>query len=111
MRHAPRDDDRAVHIASHLPPPSLLRTSTTTHHRQLAGVEMVGARGLQHLMNVHFSSAALAKATRSRPAMLYFIYNKDVVCVLVAHHFESGEFVMQLPYFPPVQEPKVRRCW
>jgi len=71
------------------------------------GVEMVGAPGLQHLMNVHFSSQQLAEATRHRPAMLYFVYNADVVCVLVAHHFETGEFVMQLPYFPPLQAPEV----
>jgi 2-polyprenyl-6-methoxyphenol hydroxylase-like FAD-dependent oxidoreductase len=78
--------------------------------RAQAGVEMVGAAGLQHLMNVHFSSRALADATKHRPAMLYFVYNAEVVCVLVAHRFETGEFVMQLPYFPPVQTPEVRRA-
>lgn len=76
--------------------------------RARAGVGMVGAAGLQHLMNVHFSSRALAEATRCRPAMLYFVYNEAVVCVLVAHRFETGEFVMQLPYFPPVQAPEVQ---
>lgn len=138
-------------------------------------------------MNIHFSSATLARAIENNPAMLYFVYNKvgrhsrgqegpglsspptgrvesravqvlyhsvlklaqmwcptrplmpcgggdtchslaeqeawlpcrtgataaagaaqDVVCVLVAHHFESGEFVCQLPFFPPIQEPAVR---
>lgn len=78
--------------------------------RAQAGVGMVGAAGLQHLMNVHFSSRALAEATKHRPAMLYFVYNEEVVCVLVAHRFETGEFVMQLPYFPPVQAPEVRAC-
>ncbi len=73
--------------------------------RQRARIEMQGPPGIQHLMNVHFSSKELARATEQRPAMLYFLYNKAVICVLVAHHFETGEFVAQLPYFPPVQSP------
>lgn len=77
-----------------------------SHLMQLAKIDMVGPSGLQHLMNVHFSSRDLAHATEKDPAMLYFIYNKDVICVLVAHHFEVGEFVAQLPFFPPLQSPQ-----
>lgn len=43
---------------------------------QLLGVGLAGDTGLQHLMNVHFSSPSLASATQHRPAMLYFVYNK-----------------------------------
>ena len=32
---------------------------------------------------------------------------QDVISVLVTHHYETGEFVCQLPFFPPVQTPKV----
>lgn len=73
--------------------------------RQQAQIDMPGECGIQHLMNVHFSSRALAQATEHRPAMLYFLYNAQVICVLVAHHFPTGEFVAQLPFFPPVQTP------
>jgi len=73
--------------------------------RQQAHIDMQGECGIQHLMNVHFSSRALAQATEHRPAMLYFLYNAQVICVLVAHHFPTGEFVAQLPFFPPVQSP------
>lgn len=74
--------------------------------RHKAQISMLGERGVQHLMNIHFSSRALAQATSHRPAMLYFIYNAEVVCVLVAHHYPSGEFVAQVPYFPPAQSPE-----
>lgn len=36
--------------------------------------------------------------------MLHFIYNENVVCVLVSHDIKSGEFVLQVPYYPPVEE-------
>ncbi len=59
---------------------------------------------LQHLINVHFYSPQLAEHLRSRiPAMLYFIYTRFGVAVLVAHAFKKGEFVVQIPYFPPYQ--------
>ena len=32
---------------------------------------------------------------RSRAAMLYFVFNADVVAVLVAHDLRVGEFVAQ----------------
>lgn len=35
--------------------------------------------------------------------MLYFIYNKDLVAVLVCHDIRGGEFVLQVPYFPPIE--------
>jgi len=36
--------------------------------------------------------------------MLYFVFNPDVVAVVVAHDLRGdGEFVAQVPYFPPLQ--------
>lgn len=35
--------------------------------------------------------------------MLFFIYNKDVVSVLVCHNIAEGEFVLQVPFFPPIE--------
>ena len=37
--------------------------------------------------------------------MLYFVFNPAVVCVLVAHDIGAGEWVCQIPYFPPYQSP------
>ena len=35
--------------------------------------------------------------------MLYFIYNRNIVAVLVCHDIDAGEFVLQVPYFPEVE--------
>ena len=35
--------------------------------------------------------------------MLHFIYNKDTVCVLVSHDVTTGDFVLQVPYYPPIE--------
>ena len=35
--------------------------------------------------------------------MLHFIYNSKVVCVLVSHDIREGEFVLQVPFYPPVE--------
>ena len=74
--------------------------------RERLGIALSGRSAMQHLMNIHFTvdPTWLRRATReSRAAMLYFIYNPDVVCVLVAHDADQGEFVCQVPYFPPHQ--------
>jgi 2-polyprenyl-6-methoxyphenol hydroxylase-like FAD-dependent oxidoreductase len=36
--------------------------------------------------------------------MLYFVYASAGVAVLVAHAFKRGEFVAQIPFFPPHQQ-------
>lgn len=33
--------------------------------------------------------------------MLYFIFNPEVIGVLIAHDYGKGEFVLQVPFFPP----------
>ena len=35
--------------------------------------------------------------------MLHFIFNNKVVCVLVNHDIQNGEFVLQVPYYPPIE--------
>ena len=38
--------------------------------------------------------------------MLYFVFNSDVIAVLVAHNIEEGVWNLQLPYYPPHQDPE-----
>ncbi len=83
--------------------------------RKQLGIKLDSETGtIQHLINVHFFSPQLAERLRSRiPAMLYFIYTSSGVAVLVAHALKKGEFVAQIPYFPPYQRPgdfDQRRC-
>lgn len=45
--------------------------------------------------------------------MLYFLYSKELVAVLVCHDIERGEFVLQVPFFPPIESVKdydLSRC-
>jgi 2-polyprenyl-6-methoxyphenol hydroxylase-like FAD-dependent oxidoreductase len=75
--------------------------------RAAFGIPLEGPGAMQHLINVHFSSPALGASLleSGRAAMLYFIFNADVIAVVVAHDLRRGEFVAQLPYFPPLQAP------
>ena len=63
----------------------------------------------QHLINIHFiTSPIVTKYIRSHfddgcPGMLHFVYNHEVVCAFVVHDIEEGNFVCQIPYFPPFQ--------
>jgi hypothetical protein len=73
--------------------------------RKGLGIDLVAQSGdLQRLINVHFFSLPLAERLRSSmPAMLYFIYSPAGVGVIVAHNLSRGEFVAQIPFFPPLQ--------
>uniref|UniRef100_A0A0D3EXH1 FAD-binding domain-containing protein n=1 Tax=Oryza barthii TaxID=65489 RepID=A0A0D3EXH1_9ORYZ len=72
--------------------------------RELAGIHMKGQRDLQKLVSVHFRSKDLGKyLSRERPGMLFFIFNPGAIGVLVAHDLEHGEFVLQIPFYPPQQ--------
>ncbi|KAG1678055.1 hypothetical protein FOA52_000851 [Chlamydomonas sp. UWO 241] len=73
--------------------------------RTALGIDMHGPAALQHLINIHFTSAALGRLAASRPAMLYFVFNAEVVAAIVAHTISEGEFVAQVPFFPPLQSP------
>ncbi|GMH01517.1 hypothetical protein Nepgr_003356 [Nepenthes gracilis] len=72
--------------------------------RKLAGIDMKGERDLQKLVSVHFLSQDLGQYLREqRPGMLFFIFNREAIGVLVAHDLMRGEFVMQMPFYPPQQ--------
>ncbi len=64
---------------------------------------------MQHLINIHFTSPSLGARMLGRgpgsakpagrgdaAAMLYFVFNRQVVGVVVAHDLEQGEFVAQV---------------
>lgn len=75
--------------------------------RRLMGIEMKGERDLQNLVSVHFLSRNLGKyLSNERPGMLFFIFNPEAIGVLVAHDLDNGEFVLQIPFYPPQQSFK-----
>jgi hypothetical protein len=61
---------------------------------------MQGQDALQHLMSIHFSCPALGRSLlqQQRPGMLYFVFNRQLVAVVVAHDLEKGEFVAQVGF-------------
>lgn len=75
--------------------------------RKLQGIEMKGERDLQKLLSVHFMSKDLGQfLLNERPGMLFFIFNVEAIGVLVAHDLSEGEFVLQIPFYPPQQTIK-----
>ncbi|CAM9132737.1 unnamed protein product, partial [Hapterophycus canaliculatus] len=83
--------------------------------RAAAGMGLSGRRDLGHLVNIHFTCRELAdllleqkdgkgkEGKTKRPGMLYFVYNEETICVLVAHNVQKGEWACQVPFFPPHQ--------
>ncbi|KAK7280888.1 hypothetical protein RIF29_08444 [Crotalaria pallida] len=72
--------------------------------RKLIGVEMRGEKNLQTLVSVHFFSKDLGQfLLKENPGMLFFIFNTEAIGVLVAHDLRQGEFVFQIPFYPPQQ--------
>ncbi|XP_051152894.1 uncharacterized protein LOC127266621 [Andrographis paniculata] len=73
--------------------------------RKLMGIQMRGEQDLQRLISVHFTSLDLGQyLINERPGMLYFIFNTEAIGVIVAHDLEQGEFVLQVPFYPPQQK-------
>jgi 2-polyprenyl-6-methoxyphenol hydroxylase-like FAD-dependent oxidoreductase len=72
--------------------------------RQALGLELKGNPPLQYFKSVHFRAPSLYERLKHRPAMLYFVFHQEAVAVLVAHHMGKGEWVAQLPFFPPLQD-------
>jgi 2-polyprenyl-6-methoxyphenol hydroxylase-like FAD-dependent oxidoreductase len=64
--------------------------------RKLWNIEMDGQEAIQHLVNVHIRASSNVP-----PAMLYSIWNPQLVGMMVCH--SRGEYVLQIPYFPPYQ--------
>lgn len=72
--------------------------------RKLVGIEMRGEKDLQKLVSVHFFSRGLGQfLLKENPGMLFFIFNTEAIGVLVAHDLRQGEFVLQIPFYPPQQ--------
>jgi 2-polyprenyl-6-methoxyphenol hydroxylase-like FAD-dependent oxidoreductase len=58
----------------------------------------------QVFVSVHFFSRELSALLSQRiKGMLYFIYSPAGVAILINHDLKTGEFVLQLPVFPPHQ--------
>ncbi|CAI0426139.1 unnamed protein product [Linum tenue] len=72
--------------------------------RSLVGIELSGEKDLQKLVSIHFRSRDLGDyLLKERPGMLFFIFNTEAIGVLVAHDVKDGEFVLQMPFYPPQQ--------
>ncbi|KAI4382515.1 hypothetical protein MLD38_008470 [Melastoma candidum] len=72
--------------------------------RKLVGITLKGEKELQNLVSVHFRSRDLGNhLLKERPGMLYFVFNSEAIGVIVAHDLKQGEFVLQLPFYPPLQ--------
>jgi len=76
--------------------------------RAASGVAMDGPAAVSHLVSIHFKSRAggdalLKNGNASPPAMLYFFFTPAAAGALVAHDLRAGEFVAQVPVFPPLQ--------
>ena len=74
--------------------------------RKSLNIPMVGPGPMQHLINIHFISPQLGRHLRAHPSrqgMLYFVFGPGAIAVMVAHNLDAGEFVAQIPYFPPLQ--------
>ncbi|XP_054787956.1 uncharacterized protein LOC129293864 isoform X2 [Prosopis cineraria] len=72
--------------------------------RKLVGIQMRGETDLQKLVSVHFLSKDLGQyLLKENPGMLFFIFNSEAIGVLVAHDLRQGEFVLQMPFYPPQQ--------
>ena len=79
--------------------------------RKHCQISMRGDSALQHMMNIHFrtnsSLSSLLMAQKGDQAMLHFVYNPSLVGAFVCHDGHGGEWVLQVPYFPPYQVPEV----
>jgi len=82
--------------------------------RKQFGIPMMGEDSMQNLINVHFRtngtlSELLMRRSSSSPtnhhnqAMLHFVYNSHLVGAFVCHDGNKGEWVLQIPFFPPFQ--------
>jgi len=80
---------------------SLSLTRSLHGHRNI----MVGEHNIQHLINVHFQTSPSLSAKlmkhRDRIGMLHFVYNSNFVGAYVCHNLQQGEWVLQIPFFPP----------
>ena len=74
--------------------------------RRSFGIPMMGTSTMQNLINVHFRTnpqLSTMLMRESDQAMLHFVYNSQLVGAFVCHDGRKGEWVLQIPFFPPYQ--------
>ena len=77
--------------------------------QQCCGIPWRGGKQdiIQHLMNIHVrlsDQQASGLHAGGNHAMLYSVFSRHVVAMVVCH--SVGEYVIQIPYFPPYQTPE-----
>jgi 2-polyprenyl-6-methoxyphenol hydroxylase-like FAD-dependent oxidoreductase len=76
-----------------------------SHVRQSAGLKMNGKNKLERFTSVHFRAPELWRRMDSKDAaMLSFVMNSKTLACVVAHNFEQGEYVAQLPLYDHVNQ-------
>ena len=100
---------------------AILKGGTAREHVALRGTFLVGCDGassivrrslgiamdgpiLQHMIGIHFH-ADLGDLVNHRKSILYWILNKDLMGVFIAHWLPT-QWVLFAPYFPPQQLPE-----
>jgi 2-polyprenyl-6-methoxyphenol hydroxylase-like FAD-dependent oxidoreductase len=73
--------------------------------RSFLNIPLTSSGILQSFLNIHFTSKKLGDIAKKDPAMIYFVYNPQAVVVIVMHSADEGEFVMQVPFYPPLTHP------
>jgi len=68
-------------------------------------LHIINFSGIQNFINVHFTSQELSDKLKSinQSGMLHFIFNPNIVCVLISYCLINGVFALQIPYYPPIQ--------
>ena len=69
---------------------------------------MSGERDLEAFASIHFTSSSLGNhlLALDNGAMLTFVFNSHTIAVVVAHDIRKGDFVIHVPFFPPLQTAK-----
>eukprot|EP00516_Mucochytrium_quahogii_P013807 CAMPEP_0203805594 /NCGR_PEP_ID=MMETSP0100_2-20121128/14329_1 /ASSEMBLY_ACC=CAM_ASM_000210 /TAXON_ID=96639 /ORGANISM=" , Strain NY0313808BC1" /LENGTH=930 /DNA_ID=CAMNT_0050714145 /DNA_START=116 /DNA_END=2910 /DNA_ORIENTATION=+ len=73
--------------------------------RDVLRIGMEGEHDMETFASLHFTSKKLGHvlAKRREGAMLSFVFNSKVIGVVVSHDMRRGEWVIHVPFFPPVQ--------
>jgi len=116
-------DDLVVKLCPH-PPPSdaaaaggavditckylIAADGSRSKVREVCNIGLEGKRGIESFVSIHFKCPELAGRLQGKFAMLYFVFNPKVIACIVAHDINQGEWVAQVPYFPPAQDGILR---
>ena len=106
--------DAPVHTPAHTPARLSMRfkyvvgaDGARSEVRRMCGIQLQGRRGIENFISIHFECPELWRLMDARGAMLYFIFNPQVIACMVAHHVERGTWVAQVPFFPPLQNGQI----